>query len=198
MEPRGEPGVSAQWTHEAAHEGIAHLEHPGTSSDVKTSRSATGRRVRTADVHDYEACDLFDWAKLIVPNAVGFDQGCLPVQPTPQRLCPRAQQLYAATTRCPGLHKLGDRSIACCICAHHPLRYSSFEVIRKLRAAIWSARKICFLMATFHTIRSQVPCCIVNSPQQGFGIVRTQAAPRESPLNCWLDLVHYPASGSAS
>ena len=172
MEPRRKPGVSAQWTHEAAHEGIAHLEHPGTSSDVKTSRSATGRRVRTADVHDHR-------------HAVAAQLR-------------RAQQLYAATTRCPGLHKLGDRSIACCICAHHPLRYSSFEVIRKLRAAIWSARKICFLMATFHTIRSQVPCCIVNSPQQGFGIVRTQAAPRESPLNCWLDLVHYPASGSAS
>ena len=75
MEPRREPGVSAQWTHEAAHEGMAHLEHPGTSSDVKTSRSATGRRARTADVHDhrhiYEACDLFDWAKLGVPNAQG-------------------------------------------------------------------------------------------------------------------------------
>ena len=68
----------------------------------------------------------------------------------------RAQQLHAATTRWPGLHKHGDRSIACCMCAHHPLRYSSFEVVRKLRAAIWSARMICFLKATFNTIRSQV------------------------------------------
>ena len=50
MEPRGEPGVPAQWTHEAAHEGKAHLEHPRTSSYVQI---ATGRRVRTEHVYDH-------------------------------------------------------------------------------------------------------------------------------------------------
>ena len=35
-------------------------------------------------------------------------------------------------------------------------RYSSFEVVRKLQAPILSARMICFLKATFNTIRSQV------------------------------------------
>ena len=50
MEPRGEPGVPAQWTHEAAQEGKAHLEHPRTSSYVQI---ATGRRVRTEHVYDH-------------------------------------------------------------------------------------------------------------------------------------------------
>ncbi len=50
METRGEPRVPAQWTHEAAHEGKAHLEHPRTSSYVQI---ATGRRVRTEHVYDH-------------------------------------------------------------------------------------------------------------------------------------------------
>ena len=50
METEEYPCVLAQWTHEAAHEGEAHLEHPRTSSYVQI---ATGRRVRTEHVYDH-------------------------------------------------------------------------------------------------------------------------------------------------
>ena len=50
METRRYPAVFAQWTHEAAHEGEAHLEHPRTSSYVQI---ATERRVRTKHVYDH-------------------------------------------------------------------------------------------------------------------------------------------------